>query len=152
MTRKNKQMAPSPRKLLNGHGVRRISGFKPECLGIRLGTLWKLEEKVRVMAIVLSFGREVMRICACGPQSRRLDTEKIRFYDEMGSGTLEVLVKSLFLWEISMEIRGNVLRVLKVYTRGMVLGKEMQKEEDCCSFAMKENCAWQKLGFIRQTK
>ena len=39
MTRKNKQMAPSPRQLLNGQGVRRISGFKSECLGIRFATL-----------------------------------------------------------------------------------------------------------------
>ena len=39
MTRKNKQMAPSPRQLLNGQGVQRISGFKPECHGIRFGAL-----------------------------------------------------------------------------------------------------------------
>ena len=32
------------------------------------------------------------------------------------SGILEVLVKSLFLWRISMDMSGNVLRVLKVYT------------------------------------
>ena len=35
---------------------------------------------------------------------------------------------------------------------GMVLGKEMQKEEDCWSFVMKESCAWQILGSKRQTK
>ena len=35
---------------------------------------------------------------------------------------------------------------------GMVLGKEMQKEEDGCSFGMKESCAWQTLGLKRQTK
>ena len=34
----------------------------------------------------------------------------------------------------------------------MVLGKEMQKEEDCWSFVMKESCAWQILGLKRQTK
>ena len=40
----------------------------------------------RVMAIVLTLGREVMRvICAYGPQSGRPDAEKVRFYDEMGS-------------------------------------------------------------------
>ena len=39
MTRKIIQMAPSPRQLLNGQGVQRISGFKSECHGIRLGTL-----------------------------------------------------------------------------------------------------------------
>ena len=32
-------MAPSPRQLLNGQGVRIISGFKPECRGIRFGIL-----------------------------------------------------------------------------------------------------------------
>ena len=40
----------------------------------------------RVMAIVLTLGREVMQIiCAYGPQSRRPDAEKVRFYDEMAS-------------------------------------------------------------------
>ena len=39
MTRKNKQMVPSPRRLLNGEEMRRISGFKSECHGIRFGTL-----------------------------------------------------------------------------------------------------------------
>ena len=39
MTRKNKQMAPCPQQLLNGQGVRKISGFKSECHGIRFGTL-----------------------------------------------------------------------------------------------------------------
>ena len=29
---------------------------------------------------------------------------------------------------------------------GMVLGKEMQKEEDCRSFVIKESYAWQTLG------
>ena len=53
----------------------------------------------RVMAIVLTLRREVMRIiCAYGPQSGRPDTEKVRFYDEMASEwDLEALVKSLFL-------------------------------------------------------
>ena len=38
----------------------------------------------RVMAIVLTLGREVMRIiCAYGPQ--RADTEKVSFYDKMRS-------------------------------------------------------------------
>ena len=39
MTRKNRQIASSPRRLLNGLGVPRNSGFKPECHGIRFGTL-----------------------------------------------------------------------------------------------------------------
>ena len=36
----------------------------------------------RVMAIMLTLGREVMRvICAYGPQSGRPDAEKVHFYD-----------------------------------------------------------------------
>ena len=34
----------------------------------------------------------------------------------------------------------------------MILGKEMQKEEDCWSSVMKKSCAWQTHGFIRQRK
>ena len=92
----------------------------------------------RVMAIVLTLGREVMRItCAYGPQSERPDTEKVRFMTKWQvSGTWEVLVKSSFLWEISLDMWKNVLRVLKVYMGEMVLGKEMQKE-DCWSSVMK---------------
>ena len=94
------------------------------------------------MVIVLTLGREVMRItCVYGPQSGRPDSEKIRFYDEVGSEwDLGVQVKSLFVWGISMDMWKNVLMVLKVYTGGMVLGKEIQKEEDCWSFVIKESC------------
>ena len=218
MTRKNIQMAPSPRQLLNGQEVRRISGFKSECHGIRFGTLnvgslckrktevceerrkrkvdvcciqevqskgqgalfvgtsgrryklwWSgndagfggvgilLKEEIsgnvvevrrksdQIMAIVLTLGREVMRvICAYGPQSGRPDEEKVHFYDEMGSewdlGSSNEIIVS---WGNLMDMWGNMLRVLKVYTGGMVLGKEMQKEEDCWSFVMTESCAWQ---------
>ena len=52
----------------------------------------------RVMAIVQTLGREVMRvICEYGPQSGRPDAEKVRFCDKMGSECLEVQVQSLFL-------------------------------------------------------
>ena len=158
MTRKNIQMAPSPRQLLNGQGVRRISGLKSECHGIRFGTLnagslcgrktekceelrkrrvdvcyiqevrWKgqgarfvgtsgrryklwwsgndagfegvgilvkeetsgnvvevTKKNDRVMTIVLTLDRKVMRICAYGPQGGRPNAEKVRFYDETGS-------------------------------------------------------------------
>ena len=50
-----------------------------------------------------------------------------------------------------MDMWGNVLRVLKVCMGGMVLGKEMQKEEDCWISMMKKSCVWQTHGFIRQT-
>ena len=40
----------------------------------------------KVVAIVLTLGREVMHvICVFGPQSGRPDAEKVHFYDEMGS-------------------------------------------------------------------
>ena len=58
-------------------------------------------KSVRVMGIVLTLGGEVMRIiCANGPQSGRPDS------------ALKVLVKSSFLWGISMEMWENVLRIL----------------------------------------
>ena len=34
----------------------------------------------------------------------------------------------------------------------MVLGKEMQKEEDCWSSVMEESFAWKTLNFVRQTR
>ena len=41
--KKNKPMAPSHQQLLNRQGVQRISRFKPECRGIKFGTLmWKV--------------------------------------------------------------------------------------------------------------
>ena len=40
----------------------------------------------RVIAIVLTLGREMMRvICAYRPQSGRPDAEKVHFYNKMGS-------------------------------------------------------------------
>ena len=51
-----------------------------------------------------------------------------------------------------MDMWENVWRALKVYAREMVLGKEMQKEEDCWSSVMEKSCAWQTLGFLKQAK
>ena len=48
-------------------------------------------------------------------------------------------MKSLFLWEVSMDILGNVLGLLKMYMGEMVLGKEMQKEEDFWSSVIKKS-------------
>ena len=39
MTTKNEQMVSSPQQLLNQQGMQPISGFKPECHGIKFGTL-----------------------------------------------------------------------------------------------------------------
>ena len=51
------------------------------------GNVVKVRRKSgRVMVIVLTIGKEVMRIiCAYGPQSERPDAEKVRFYDERAS-------------------------------------------------------------------
>ena len=74
-------------------------------------------------------------------------TEKVRFYYEMASW--EVLEKYVFLRRISMDMWGNVLRVLKVYKGWGGIGKR-NAEEDCWSLVMKKNCAWQTFAFIRQ--
>ena len=42
------------------------------------------------------------------------------------NGTWEVLVKSLFLWGISLDMWGNVLRILKVRTEGRIFGKNAE--------------------------
>ena len=72
----------------------------------------------RATAIVLTLGREVMRvICAYGPQSGRPDAEKVYFYDKMGSEWhLGSSSEIMFLWGILMDMWENMLRVLKVYT------------------------------------
>ena len=227
MTRKNIQVAPSPRQLLNDQGVRRISGFISECHGIRFGTLnvgslcgrktevceelrkrkvdvcciqevrWKgqrarfvstsgrgyklwwsgndtgfgwvgilVKEQIsgnvvevrgksdRVMAIVLTLGREVMRvICAYGPQNGRTDAEKVHFYAEMGSewdlGSSSEIIVSLG------DFNGHVGKCAEGFEGvlgGNGVGKRNAEEEDCWSFVMKESCALQILGLKRQTK
>ena len=109
----------------------------------------------RVMAIVLTLGREVMHIiCAYGPQSRKPGTEKVCFRDEMASkwnfGSYgKIIVVSL------ENFNGHVGKCAESFEGVHKINgieKKMQKEGDCWSFVMKENCAWQTLGFIRQTK
>ena len=137
--------------------VRNDAGFR----GFGILVIEEISENVvevrrksdRVMAIVLILGREVMRvICAYGPQSGRTNAEKVYFYDEMGSewdlGSSSEIIVSLG------DFNGHVGKYAEGFEgvhRGMVLGKEMQKE-DCWSFVMKESCAWQILGLKRQTK
>ena len=84
----------------------------------------------RVMSIVLTLGRKVMRIiCAYGPQSGRPDAEKVRFYDEMGSewdlGSSSEIIVSLG------DFNGHVGKYAEGFEgmhRRIVLGKEMQKK------------------------
>ena len=102
----------------------------------------------RVMAIVLTLGREVMRvICSYGPQSGRPDAEKVRFYDEMGSSS-EIIVS---LGDFNGHV-GKYAEGFEGVHGGNSVGKKMQKEEVCWSFVMRESCAWQILGLKRQTK
>ena len=84
-----------------------------------------------VMAVVLTLGRKVMHIiCAYGPQSRRPDTEKVHFYDEMRSEwDLKSSSKIIFFGEFQWRL-GKCAEGFKGVHGGMVLGKEMQKEED----------------------
>ena len=56
------------------------------------------------------------------------------------SGTWEVLVKSLFF---RGDFNGHVEKCAKSFEGvhgGVVLGKEMQKEEDCWRSVMKKSC------------
>ena len=107
----------------------------------------------RVIVIVLTLGREVMRvICAYGPQSGRSDAGKVRFYDEMGSewdlGSCSEIIVSLG------DFNGHVGKCAEGFEGvhgGNGVGKR-NAEEDCWSFVMKESCAWQILGLKRQTK
>ena len=107
----------------------------------------------RVMATVLTLGREVMRvICAYGPQSGRPDAEKVRFYDGMGSewdlgSSSEIIV---FLGDFNGHV-GKCAEGFEGVHGGNGVGKR-NAEEDCWSFVMRESCAWQILGLKRQTK
>ena len=108
----------------------------------------------KVMAIVLTLGREVVQIiCAYGPQSGRPDTEKVRFYDEMANEwyleSSSEMIDSL--WYFNGHV-GKCAKDFESVYGAMVSQKEMQKEEDCWSFVIKESCAWQILGLKRQTK
>ena len=99
------------------------------------------------MAIVLTFSKIIHIICAYGPQTGRPDTKKVSFYDE----TMEVLVKSAFLQGISLEIRENELRILKVYMGEWYWEKKCRRIllEFCDK---KKSCVLQTLCFVRQKK
>ena len=92
----------------------------------------------RVMVIVQTLGREVMRvICAYGPQSGRPDAEKVRFYDKMGSewdlrSSSEIIVLGDFNGHVGKYAEG-----FEGVHWGNGVGKKMQKEEDCWSFVMR---------------
>ena len=109
----------------------------------------------RVMAIVLTLGREVMRvICAYGPQSGRPDAEKVRFCDEMGSerdlGSSSEIIVSLG------DFNGHVGKYAEGFegvhggNGGGKRNAEGRRLLELCD--ERESCAWQILGLKRQTK
>ena len=63
----------------------------------------------------------------------------------------KLMLKNLLEEHVGSMVNVQVPSLLQVLG-GMVLGKEMQKEEDCWSFVIKESCAWQILDLKRQTK
>ena len=95
----------------------------------------------RVLAIVLTIGREVMRIiCAYGTQSRRPDTG-VHSYDEMASewdfaSSSEIIVS---LGDFNGHV-GKCAEGFEVVHGGNGIGKI--NAEDCWSFVSKESCAW----------
>ena len=96
------------------------------------GNVVEVRKSDRVMVIVLTFSRKVMRIiCAHGLQSGRPDAEKVCFYDEMASewdfaSSSEMIVS---LENFNGHV-GKCTEGFKGVHREMVLGKEMQKEKD----------------------
>ena len=124
MTRKYKQMAPSLRQLLDGQEVRRISGFKPECRGIRFGTL--------IVGSLCGRKREMFeelrkrRVDVCCMQEVRWKDQGARFVgtleqryklwwsgNDAGSRGVAILVKE--------EISGNVVEVRRKSDRVMAI-------------------------------
>ena len=111
MTRKNIQVAPSPRQLINGKVVRRISGFKSECYGIRFGTLNVGSLCGRKTEVCEELRKRKVDVCCI--QEERWKGQEARFVGTLGRryklwwsgkdagfGGVEILVKE--------EIFGNV--------------------------------------------
>ena len=119
MTRKNIQMAPSPRQLLNGQGVRRISGFKSECHGIRFGTLNVGSLCGRKTEVCEELRKRKVDVCCIqevrwkGQGARFVGASGRRYKmwwsgNDAGFGGVGILVKE--------EISGNVVEVKRKVT------------------------------------
>ena len=132
MTRKNKQMTPSPRKLPNGQGVRRISGFKPECHGIKFGKLNVGRLCGRKTEVCEELRKK--RVDVCYLQEIRWKDQGARFVgtsgrryklwlsgNDAGFGGIGILVKE--------KISGNIVEVRRksdrVMTIVLTLGREV---------------------------
>ena len=88
-----------------------------------------------------------------GTQSERTDAEKVHLCDQMGS-EWDLRSSSEIILSLG-NFNGHVGKCAEGFEGvhgGKVLGKEMQKEEDCWSSVMKKSCAWQTFDFLRQTK
>ena len=80
------------------------------------------------------------------PLNRKSDTHKVGFYDDDVANKRDFKSSS----EIIVSLGDFKGMWEKMHTRGMVLGKEMQKEEDWWSSVMKKSCAWQTHGSIKE--
>ena len=134
MTRKNVQVATSVRQLLNGQGVRRISGFRSECHGIRFGTL-HVESLCRRKTEVCEEVRK-RKVDVCCIQEVRWKGQGARFVGTSGQrdnlwwsgndaefGGVGILVKE--------KISGNAVEVRRKSDRVMaivlILGREVMR-------------------------
>ena len=64
----------------------------------------------------------------------------------------KTLVKWFLARETSTNMLGDGLMALRVCMVGMELAKEMLREEDYSSFAMKSNSAWQIHGLKKRSR
>ena len=134
MVRRNKQMAPSPRQLLHGHGVRRISGFKSECHEIRFGTLNVGSLCGRKTEVCEELRKRRVDVCCMqevkwkGQGARFMSTSGRRYKlwwsgKDAGFGGVGILVKE--------EISENVLEVRRksdrVITIALTSGREVMR-------------------------
>ena len=131
MTRKNIQVAPSPRQLLNGLGVRRISGFKSECHEIRFGTLSMGSLCGKKTEVCEELRKR--KVDVCGIQEVRWKGQGARFVgalgrryklwwsgNDAGFGGVGILVKE--------EISGNVVEVRRKSDRVMAIVLTLGRE------------------------
>ena len=119
------------------------------------GNVVKVRRKSdRVMAIVLTLGKEVMHIiCVYGPQSGRPDAEKVQFCDEMGSewelGSSSEIIVSLG------NFNGHVGKYAEGFEgvhRGNGVGKRNAEGRRLLEFCDKRELCVANTWFKRQTK
>ena len=76
----------------------------------------------------------------------------MRFYDEMANGLdLGGSSKVIAFWEDFNRYLGKCTEGFKVYMRVNGIGKKFRKRK-IAEFCDEKSCAWQTLGFVRQTK